>query len=67
MFQLHLYNHAHILCHSDLAISFFLGSFKHDVRNNPSIGRNWFTLLTTFLSSLVMISAVQLYDHGCVS
>jgi hypothetical protein len=68
MFQLHLYKHAHIVCHSGLVLSLFSGSSKHDVvRNNPSIGRNWLTLLTMYLSSLVMISVVKLYDHGCVS
>jgi hypothetical protein len=31
MFQLHLYKHAHVVCHSDLALSLCPGSFKHDV------------------------------------
>jgi hypothetical protein len=66
MFQLHLYKHAHIvlsiLVLHCLALSLFSGSFKTEVRNNPSNRRNWCSLLTTFLSPLVMISIVQLYD-----
>jgi hypothetical protein len=45
-----------------LALSLFSGSFNTEVRNNPSNRRNRRSLLTTFLSPLVMISVVQLYD-----
>jgi hypothetical protein len=51
-----------------LALSLFSGSFKLEVvSNNPSGRRNWLALSTNFLSSLVMIAVVQLYDHGFVS